>query len=134
MAQLPSVTAPPLGTTAPPPGLDVPPTPGKLGNSRSTIVAIVLVVMAVAVVGVTLFIKSFGATNSVSIPLTSAPPGATVTIDGVEQPGKTPLNAAVTVGEPHVIVFSAPGRKPTTKKIWPRAGVSSAVHAELAEQ
>jgi hypothetical protein len=44
----------------------------------------------------------------------STPPGATITIDGAEQPQKTPAMIPLVIGK-HTVVVSLPGKQPYTQ-------------------
>lgn len=110
-------------------GLGEPQSPGR----RTATWAAVLVVIAAVVVAATVFVRWRAKANAiVTIPITSVPSGATVTINGKTQPNKTPLNAMVPVGRNHVIVISAEGHEAYTKEIRPVAGIDFKINAELA--
>lgn len=64
--------------------------------------------------------------------VTSTPTGATVKIDGKEQPGVTPLTVSVPPGN-HTVVVSAPTGIPSTQRVEARYGRALNLDAELKE-
>ncbi len=105
-------------------------------NRRTSLIAVVLVIVAaVVVVAVTLVVRhSSQGSATVTIPITSSPTGAKVTINGTEQSNRTPLNARVPVGRSHLIVISMDGYQAYTKEIRPLAGSRPSIHAVLSAQ
>ena len=67
-----------------------------------------------------------------TITVTSSPAGATVKIDGKEQPGVTPLTVTLQPGA-HTVVVSAPTGIPSTQRVEARYGRALNVEAELKE-
>ena len=111
--------------------------PGALppSNRRTSLIAAALVFLAAIVVAVTLVVRHTSqGSSTVTIPITSSPTGATVTINGAEQASRTPLNARVPVGRSHLIVISMDGYSAYTKEIRPLAGSRPSIHAVLSAQ
>ena len=71
--------------------------------------------------------------GTVTIPITSTPTGASVSINGVTQPDRTPLHATVPVGRSHMIVISAEGHEAHTQEIQPVEGDTPVIHATLRQ-
>ncbi len=57
---------------------------------------------------------------SAVLPVTSDPPGATVTLDGQRQRGVTPLELTVDPGEEHVLALALEGHGPQEVRLTPR--------------
>jgi serine/threonine-protein kinase len=66
-----------------------------------------------------------------TIEVNSTPPGATVTIDGVEQGQKTPARFPLVVGK-HTVTVSMPGRTPYTQTFEMRSEATISLHPNWA--
>jgi serine/threonine protein kinase len=104
-------------------------------SRRTTLIAAVLVLIAVAIVGVTVVVRRSSRVDaSVTIPITSDPSGASVSINGTVQPDPTPLNATVPAGRSYRIEISKPGHAPAMREIRPVVGMQSGIHVVLERQ
>ena len=66
-----------------------------------------------------------------TLEVNSTPPGATVTIDGVEQGQKTPARFPLVVGK-HTVTVSMPGRTPYTQTFEMRSEATISLHPNWA--
>ena len=103
-------------------------------SRRTALVAAVLLSVAVFLLATTLVVRTlFEEAGTVTIPITSTPTGASVSINGVTQPDRTPLHATVPVGRSHMIVISAEGHEAHTQEIQPVEGDTPVIHATLRQ-
>ena len=98
---------------------------------NSTWKALILVILSIVIVISAFMIRQ---TPVVTVPVTSFPSGASVTINGELQVTKTPLNAILPVGRQHKFEISAPGYKTFTRNINPKAEDALEIHAVLSPQ
>jgi hypothetical protein len=92
---------------------------------------LVALIAAAAAVGCTLLVLDRVAEGALLV--TSEPPGAAVTVDGVRAAGVTPVVVeGLRLAQPHVVAVSAPGRRPASVVVEPERRLVRPVHVALA--
>jgi serine/threonine-protein kinase len=99
-------------------------------NDRGKLLGLIGLGLAALLVAAAVFVSSARGPVTVSLPIRTTPDGATVTIDGMKQESRTPLEVVLPEGS-HVITIELEGYQTERLDFLALAGVEAAVERDL---